>query len=40
MYVNPIGFVELRKRVEDLYKSHEQELEEVLCFTWKPFISD
>ncbi|XP_008655433.1 putative GTP diphosphokinase RSH1, chloroplastic isoform X2 [Zea mays] len=28
MYVNPTGFAELRKRVEDLYKSHEQELEE------------
>ncbi|KAG2540916.1 hypothetical protein PVAP13_9NG589100 [Panicum virgatum] len=28
MYVNPMGFVELRKRVEDLYKAHEQELEE------------
>ncbi|KAK8445958.1 hypothetical protein SEVIR_9G414500v4 [Setaria viridis] len=28
MYVNPIGFAELRKRVEDLYKAHEQELEE------------
>ena len=26
-----MGFVELRKRVEDLYKAHEQELEEVLC---------
>ncbi|XP_020399530.1 putative GTP diphosphokinase RSH1, chloroplastic isoform X2 [Zea mays] len=28
MYVNPTGFAELRKRVEDLYKAHEQELEE------------
>jgi GTP pyrophosphokinase len=31
MYVNPTGFAELGKRVEDLYKAHEQELEEVLC---------
>jgi GTP pyrophosphokinase len=31
MYVNPTGFAELRKRVEELYKAHEQELEEVLC---------
>ncbi|KAK3147292.1 hypothetical protein QOZ80_3BG0280570 [Eleusine coracana subsp. coracana] len=28
MYVDPTGFAELRKRVEDLYKAHEQELEE------------
>ncbi|KAL6902059.1 hypothetical protein ACP4OV_004935 [Aristida adscensionis] len=28
MYVNPTDFAELRKRVEDLYKAHEQELEE------------
>ncbi|XP_062211215.1 putative GTP diphosphokinase RSH1, chloroplastic [Phragmites australis] len=28
MYVNPTDFTELRKRVEDLYKAHEQELEE------------
>jgi hypothetical protein len=31
MYVNPTGFAELRKRVEDLYRAHEQELEEVMC---------
>uniref|UniRef100_A0A804MKY7 RelA/SpoT domain-containing protein n=1 Tax=Zea mays TaxID=4577 RepID=A0A804MKY7_MAIZE len=28
MYVNPTSFAELRKSVEDLYKAHEQELEE------------
>ena len=28
MYMNPGDFAELKKRVEDLYKAHEQELEE------------
>ncbi|PWZ53296.1 putative GTP diphosphokinase RSH1, chloroplastic [Zea mays] len=28
MYVNPTSCAQLRKRVEDLYKAHEQELEE------------
>ena len=30
MYMNPGDFAELRKRVEDIFKAHEQELEEVL----------
>jgi tetrahydromethanopterin S-methyltransferase subunit G len=29
MYMNPGDFAELRKRVEDIFKAHEQELEEV-----------
>jgi hypothetical protein len=28
--MNPGDFAELRKRVEDIFKAHEQELEEVL----------
>jgi GTP pyrophosphokinase len=28
MYVNPTGFAGVRKRVEDLYKAHEQELQD------------
>lgn len=38
MYMNPGDFAELKKRVEDLYKAHEQELEEVLCFCYCTLI--
>jgi hypothetical protein len=37
MYVNPTRFAELRKRVEDLYKAHKHELEEVLCLFGSAF---
>ncbi|CAD6203584.1 unnamed protein product [Miscanthus lutarioriparius] len=40
MYVNPTGFAELRKRVEDLYKAHEQELEEANRILRQKIVED
>ncbi|PWZ23965.1 putative GTP diphosphokinase RSH1, chloroplastic [Zea mays] len=40
MYVNPTGFAELGKRVEDLYKAHEQELEEANRILRQKIVED